>query len=103
MTTWTQLSDAQMKGINVCDNMPLGDKYVATEGYPVLKIFVKSTNEVILGDVDGNGKVDTSDLAALKLHLAGVSGEVFEGADMDENGRIDTGDLASLKLHLAGN
>ncbi len=102
-TTWTQLTDAQMQGLNVFDKMPLGDKYVATAGYPVLKVFIKSANEVILGDVDGDGKVDTTDLAVLKLYLAGVSGEISEGADMDENGEINTGDLAALKLYLAGN
>ncbi len=58
--------------------------------------------DFIRGDVNGDGKVDTSDLAALKLYLAGAEETTNEGADIDQNGKIDTGDLAGLKLHLAG-
>lgn len=54
------------------------------------------------GDVNGEGSVDTTDLAALKLFLAGASDDVSAGADSDGNGSIDTGDLATLKLMLAG-
>ncbi len=56
----------------------------------------------VRGDVDGDGNINTSDLAALKLYLAGASETVSEGADVDKSGVINTGDLASLKLHLAG-
>ena len=55
----------------------------------------------IYGDCDGDGKVDTIDLAALKLFLAG-SGEVELGADCDGDGKVNTTDLAALKLFLAG-
>jgi DNA-directed RNA polymerase omega subunit len=56
----------------------------------------------VLGDVDGDTDVDTTDLAALKLMLAGLTTDVAPGADTDGNGKIDTGDLATLKLMLAG-
>jgi len=55
----------------------------------------------IYGDCDDNGKIDTTDLAVLKLNLAGL-GEVGLGGDCDGNGKIDTTDLAVLKLNLAG-
>jgi len=55
----------------------------------------------ISGDADGNGKVDTVDLGALKLALAGVS-SCKALADMDKNGVVNTTDLANLKLKLAG-
>jgi hypothetical protein len=55
----------------------------------------------ISGDADGNGNVDTLDLAVLKLALSGMSG-CCALVDMDKNGIIDTVDLANLKLKLAG-
>ncbi len=60
-----------------------------------------SASDILYGDVDNSGAIDTSDLASLKLYLAGI-GEVGENADCDANGSVDTGDLASLKLFLAG-
>lgn len=56
------------------------------------------------GDVDGNGTIQTADMATLKLYLAGVSGldVIFVGADMDKNSVVNVTDLANLKLYLAG-
>ncbi|MBR2043860.1 MAG: leucine-rich repeat protein [Clostridia bacterium] len=58
-----------------------------------------------LGDVNDDEKVDTTDLAVLKLNLAGL-GELNEkgklGADLNKDGNVDTTDLATLKLLLAG-
>ncbi len=54
------------------------------------------------GDCDESGAVDTGDLAALKLNLAG-SGEVnIDAADVTKDDKVDTTDLADLKLTLAG-
>lgn len=55
----------------------------------------------ISGDANGDGTVNTLDLAVLKLALAGVSG-CRALVDMDKNGVVDTVDLANLKLKLAG-
>ena len=58
--------------------------------------------DVVLGDANGDGAVDTSDLASLKLYLAGM-GELNEkNADYNADSIVDTSDLASLKLVLAG-
>ncbi|MBR2043150.1 MAG: hypothetical protein IJ946_02295 [Clostridia bacterium] len=56
----------------------------------------------VRGDCNGDGEVDTTDLAVLKLYLAGVNDTIGEGADIDKNQKLDTGDLATLKLFLAG-
>lgn len=53
------------------------------------------------GDADGNGTVNTSDLAVEKLFLAGSNNNVKSGADFDKDGIINTSDLALLKLYLA--
>ncbi len=56
-----------------------------------------------LGDANGNGIVDTSDLAVVKLFLAGSSEEINSFADINKNGVVDTADLGELKLKLSGN
>ncbi len=58
--------------------------------------------DCIPGDVNGDLNVDTTDLATIKLYLAGLTSEVAPGADADADGNINTGDLATLKLMLAG-
>lgn len=56
---------------------------------------------IVLGDTNGNGKVDTVDLAIMKLYLAGM-GELDEiASDMNADQKVDTSDLAMLKLKLA--
>ncbi|MBR2044418.1 MAG: dockerin type I repeat-containing protein [Clostridia bacterium] len=70
--------------------------------YAVVATPLKTTEP---GDVNSDGSIDTTDLANLKLYLAGVVDESeisADGADLDENGDIDTTDLATLKLKLAG-
>lgn len=57
---------------------------------------------VILGDVNGDGSVNTVDLGILKLHLAGDGQQLSSGADMDNSKVIDIVDLGLLKLKLAG-
>jgi hypothetical protein len=54
------------------------------------------------GDVNNDGNIDTTDLAELKLYLAGITSDVNAFADYDCNGSVDTSDLAALKLYLAG-
>lgn len=53
------------------------------------------------GDANGDGIINTIDLAALKLYLAGASAEIGALADYNGDSVIDTIDLASLKLYLA--
>ncbi len=54
------------------------------------------------GDTDGDGKVNTTDLALLKLKLAGINKTATaNGADFNKDGNVDSLDLALLKLYLA--
>ena len=62
-----------------------------------------AVKKFMTGDVNGDKKVDTSDLALMKLYLVGAEKEIGGGADIDMDGKVDTLDLAFLKLHLAGN
>lgn len=55
------------------------------------------------GDVNNDTVVDTSDLALLKLYLAGVDAQINnEYSDINGDNEINTSDLALLKLYLAG-
>ncbi len=58
----------------------------------------------LAGDCNNDGIVNISDLAILKLYLAGVKMEDFSeaSADVDGNGAVETTDMAQLKLTLAG-
>ncbi len=61
--------------------------------------------EVLIGDIDGNGKIGPTDLAKLKLYLIGeekLNEKQQKAADIDKNGRITATDLAKLKLILIG-
>ena len=63
---------------------------------------------VIYGDINGDGKINTVDLAMLRKYLANrnpATGEssvsVGAGADVNGDGKINTVDLAMLRKHLA--
>lgn len=63
------------------------------------------TSELLLGDINFDGVVDTSDLAIMKLYLVGKSDlteKELASANVSQNGEVDTTDLALLKLFLAG-
>lgn len=74
--------------------------YIKKNPYPApLADLIKSN---LSGDANCDGKVDTVDLAALKLFLVQM-GEVDQtNADMNNDGNVNTVDLAALKLKLAG-
>lgn len=56
----------------------------------------------LFGDINGDGAVDTVDLATLKLSLAGLAQIDATSGDVNSDGAVDTVDLALLKLKLAG-
>lgn len=63
------------------------------------------TSELLLGDINYDGVVDTSDLAVMKLYLVGKSDlteKELASANVSRNGEVDTTDLALLKLFLVG-
>jgi hypothetical protein len=74
------------------------DEYAYPDAVYSLKV-----SRLTRGDVNNDGVIDTTDLATLKLYLAGVDVAVnMQYADMDSTNTVDTSDLALLKLYLAG-
>lgn len=61
--------------------------------------------EISAGDINGDGDVTATDLATMKLFLAGLSNLSDTGllaGDLNGDGDVNTTDLAALKLRLAG-
>ena len=56
-------------------------------------------NNILSGDVDGNGKINIWDLLALLSYLTGTNTS-YPGADVDGNGVVDIRDLLELLLIL---
>ncbi len=62
-------------------------------------------NVLLSGDVNCDGSVDATDLAVMKLFLAGLSNLSDTGllaGDLNGDGKVNATDLAILKLKLAG-
>ncbi len=48
------------------------------------------------GDLDGDGEIDLSDLAALLAQYGATTGAVYADGDLDQDGDVDLSDLAAL-------
>ena len=62
---------------------------------------IPKTGEGLIGDLNDDGNVDTSDLSILKKLLANFPVDVVGDADCNGDGQIDSSDLALLKKYLA--
>lgn len=66
---------------------------------------VKALTFVVLGDIDGNGKVSTTDYISIKTHFKGIGildGVKLLAADVDGDGQISTADYMRVKMHFSG-
>lgn len=58
-----------------------------------------------LGDLNGDGLVDSTDYALLKTHMLNITpltGDALKNADVDGNGEVDSIDFAVMKKYLLG-
>ena len=103
----------------VAEDTPVG-KYgiqlrfmsASTDEFQIVKMTNAATTVVVesavLGDVNGDGYVNTVDLVMLRKYLASMDPEtktsdivVHKGADCNEDGVIDTIDLTFVRQYLA--
>lgn len=68
----------------------------------VLGVASVSAAEVMYGDVNGDGKVNNKDLAALQQYLADWDVEMdMDAADVTHDGKVNNKDLALMQQYLA--
>lgn len=61
-------------------------------------------SSVVLGDVDGNGKLNIMDATLLQKYLAGIDGNEVDitVADVNKDGRVDVIDVTKMQIVIAG-
>ena len=78
-------------------------------------IEINDEEDILLGDVTGDGQIDSSDLISMLRHVAAcassdirikhqdwlVQGEAYIVMDIDGNGRVDITDVLKLQRHIA--
>ncbi len=78
-------------------------------------IEINDEEDILLGDVTGDGQIDSSDLISMLRHVAAcassdirikhqdwlVQGEAYTVMDIDGNGRVDITDVLKLQRHIA--
>lgn len=64
----------------------------------------KVDSTVLIGDADGNGKVDINDATAVQKHVAKLitlTGDKLKAADADGNGKVDINDATAIQKYVA--
>ena len=67
---------------------------------------IDSVTVVVMGDLDGNGRIDSTDYLRIKSAFLGeytLNEHERKAADVDQNGVIDATDYIRIKGHFLGN
>jgi len=103
---WQQWVDAtcEVSGLKGVHDLYL--KFTGGSGY-LLNInwftFVEGNNDENLGDLNDDGKVNSTDLQILKKHLLRITlltGKNLSNADLNKDGKVDSSDLSLMKRYL---
>ena len=65
-------------------------------------VAVAYEHEVLLGDINGDGKITVTDLMCLANHFAGKAEINVANSDLDGNGKVNVTDLMRLANVFAG-
>ncbi len=95
------------------NNMATEQGYYALESYKRFKegrnaIFDMSDvnlSDVMLGDVNGDGKVDIVDVVMIRKHLVAIDElpqEALKNADVTKDGKVDIVDVVKIRQYLVG-
>ena len=78
-------------------------EYAHVDGGPSNPGYFTYKATFMLGDVNGDGKVDVADITALTNHLLGIEGAYNSiAADVDENGEVTSADVPVLVSIILG-
>lgn len=77
---------------------------VTYEGKTAVVNVEATRKEVLKGDLDGDGTINSTDAVAMQKYLAGnvMDGFIKEAADLDGDGEVTTTDAVLLMKYLAG-
>ena len=74
------------------------------------QVDIKTLPEIMIGDINQDGRIDITDFLMLKRHLVAgnktnwiLTGDSLEAADMNENGIVDITDMLMLKRAVVEN
>ena len=75
------------------------------ETKPAVQEEEAKTNEVKKGDVNGDGKINATDLTKVAAHVKGkklLNEEQQKAADVNEDGKINVTDITNIAAHIKG-
>lgn len=93
--------DVDKKTINDKQLLYTGGKTRITHG---LDLYKEYTN-VVIGDINGDGAINSADLLKIRQHLLGtniLSGAYFLSSDINYDYTINSADLLRVRQHLLG-
>ena len=68
------------------------------------KAYLYSDDDVMLGDVTGDGKIDVNDVTAIQLYIAqnqSFTDKQKEAADVNKDGKISVSDVTRVQQYIA--
>ena len=93
--------NVETKTINNKQVLYTGGKTKITHG---LNLYREYTN-VVIGDINGDGAINSADLLKIRLHLLGtniLTRAYFLSSDINYDSTINSADLLRVRQHLLG-
>ena len=110
-TTWlTEYTQTPMSNVRIVNKTfsTVGDQYiwVKDDEGKVTKVLLKVKSDILLGDIDGNGTINLTDVLKLRRYIANstkwsLTDEEKTRADVNKDEKINLSDVLKLRRYLA--